>query len=270
MDSFSHAPILSDPRAAAFSVRGLHKSFDGRPAVHNLDLDVPRGSIYGIVGPNGAGKTTMLTMACGLQRPDAGTSFIAGHDVWAEPTEAKQAMGLLMDGAPVFDRLTGAEYLYYLGALRQLDEAESQRRANELLHALFLDEAAAKKIVDYSAGMTKKILLAGAVLHNPEVLVLDEPLEAVDPVSGQLIQRLLLNYAARGGTVVVSSHVMSLVEGLCTHVAIIGDGHVLTSGTVDEVRGDKTLTDVFIDLVGGEELSESAFDWLSGKGAGHV
>lgn len=265
MTSPHRAPISSDPRQQAFAIRGLNKSFNGSPAVRNLDLDVPRGSIYGIVGPNGAGKTTMLTMACGLLRPDSGESFVAGHRVWHDPIPAKASMGLLMDGAPVFDRLTGAEYLYYLGALRKLDEGEAQRRAAELLHVLALEDAASKRIADYSAGMTKKILLAGAVLHNPEVLILDEPLEAVDPVSGRLIQNVLVNFAARGGTVVISSHVMSLVEGLCTSVAIINDGQVLTSGTVDEVRGDKSLTDVFIELVGGADLDSNAFQWLGGN-----
>ncbi|MGV0362370.1 ABC transporter ATP-binding protein [Corynebacterium minutissimum] len=254
--------LAPDPRTQALAVRGLCKSFGNQTAVDHLNLDVPRGSIYGVVGPNGAGKTTMLTMACGLQRPDSGQSFIAGHDVWADPIPAKQSMGLLMDGAPVFDRLTGAEYLHYLGALRRLDRGESLRRAQELLDALSLTDAANKRIVDYSAGMTKKILLAGAVLHNPEVLILDEPLEAVDPVSGRLIQQLLRAYASRGGTVILSSHVMELVEGLCDHVAIINGGQVITSGHVDDVRQGQSLSDLFIAAVGGRDLDASKFGWL--------
>lgn len=254
--------LAPDPRTQALAVRDLCKTFGNQTAVDHLNLDVPRGTIYGVVGPNGAGKTTMLTMACGLQRPDAGQSFIAGHDVWADPIPAKQSMGLLMDGAPVFDRLTGAEYLHYLGALRRLDRGESLRRAQELLDALSLTDAANKRIVDYSAGMTKKILLAGAVLHNPEVLILDEPLEAVDPVSGRLIQQLLRAYASRGGTVILSSHVMELVEGLCDHVAIINGGQVITSGHVDDVRQGQSLSDLFITAVGGRDLDASKFGWL--------
>lgn len=262
--------LAPDPRTQALAVRGLRKSFGNQTAVNHLNLDVPRGSIYGVVGPNGAGKTTMLTMACGLQRPDAGQSFIAGHDVWADPIPAKQSMGLLMDGAPVFDRLTGAEYLHYLGALRRLDRGESLRRAQELLDALSLTDAANKRIVDYSAGMTKKILLAGAVLHNPEVLILDEPLEAVDPVSGRLIQQLLRAYASRGGTVILSSHVMELVEGLCDHVAIINGGQVITSGHVDDVRQGQSLSDLFIAAVGGRDLDASKFGWLRTSAEGSL
>lgn len=262
--------LAPDPRTQALAVRDLCKTFGNQTAVDHLNLDVPRGTIYGVVGPNGAGKTTMLTMACGLQRPDAGQSFIAGHDVWADPIPAKQSMGLLMDGAPVFDRLTGAEYLHYLGALRRLDRGESLRRAQELLDALSLTDAANKRIVDYSAGMTKKILLAGAVLHNPEVLILDEPLEAVDPVSGRLIQQLLHAYASRGGTVILSSHVMELVEGLCDHVAIINGGQVITSGHVDDVRQGQSLSDLFIAAVGGRDLDASKFGWLRTSAEGSL
>jgi len=262
--------LAPDPRTQALAVRDLCKTFGNQTAVDHLNLDVPRGTIYGVVGPNGAGKTTMLTMACGLQRPDSGQSFIAGHDVWADPIPAKQSMGLLMDGAPVFDRLTGAEYLHYLGALRRMDRGESLRRAQELLDALSLTDAANKRIVDYSAGMTKKILLAGAVLHNPEVLILDEPLEAVDPVSGRLIQQLLRAYASRGGTVILSSHVMELVEGLCDHVAIINGGQVITSGHVDDVRQGQSLSDLFIAAVGGRDLDASKFGWLRTSAEGSL
>lgn len=262
------ADLAADPRTQALAVRDLRKSFGSQIAVNSLNLDVPRGSIYGIVGPNGAGKTTMLTMACGLQRPDSGHSFIAGHNVWEDPIPAKRAMGLLMDGAPVFDRLTGAEYLHYLGALHKLERAESLRRAQELLDALSLSDAADKRISDYSAGMTKKILLAGAVLHNPEVLILDEPLEAVDPVSGRLIQQMLRAYAARGGTVILSSHVMELVEGLCDHVAIINGGQVITAGHVEDVRQGQSLSDLFIAAVGGRDLDVSKFGWLRSPSAG--
>ena len=260
-----HQPQLSpEPRSQALAVRGLRKTFGQQVAVNDLNLDVPRGAIYGIVGPNGAGKTTMLTMACGLLRPDAGHAFIAGHDVWEEPVPAKTALGLLIDGAPVFEQLSGPEYLYYLGALRRLPEAESRARGAELLQVLGLADAGPKRIADYSAGMTKKILLAGALLHDPEVLVLDEPLEAVDPVSGRVIQQVLRDYAARGGTVVLSSHVMELVEGLCDHVAIIVDGRVLTSGHVEEARQGSSLSDAFLHFVGATELSQDSLGWLRG------
>ncbi|WIM66871.1 ABC transporter ATP-binding protein [Corynebacterium breve] len=258
-------PLDPDPTTQALAVRGLTKVFGSHVAVNRMSLDVPRGSIYGIVGPNGAGKTTMITMACGLARPTEGKAWIAGHDMWAEPVEAKRSLGLLADGATVFDRLSGAEYLAYLGGLRRMDPDVVQSRSTELLHALGLSDAGDKYIVDYSAGMTKKILLAGALLHNPELLVLDEPLEAVDPVSGRLIQSILRAYATAGGTVVLSSHVMNLVEGLCDHVAIIKEGVVLTAGHVDEVAQGRTLDDAFVEFVGGAALAEGSLDWLRGE-----
>ncbi|MEJ5927011.1 ABC transporter ATP-binding protein [Corynebacterium sp. H128] len=247
---------------ATFEVRNLRKSFGTQVAVNDLSLKVPRGSIYGLVGPNGSGKTTMISMATGLLRPDAGTASICGFDIWEQGMEAKQRFGLLADGMPVFDRLTGREFLEYLGSLRRMPPEVTQQRATELLAALGLTPAADKQIVDYSAGMTKKILLASALLHNPPLLILDEPLEAVDPASAQVIQQILRRYVAAGGTVLLSSHVMELVEGLCDHVAIIKDGQVLRQGHVAEVRGDSTLTQVFVQLVGGGDLAAEALGWL--------
>lgn len=255
-------PLAPDPTTQALAVRDLTKAFGQQLAVDRLSLDIPRGSIYGIVGPNGAGKTTMISMVAGLSRPNAGRAWVAGHDVWEEPLPAKRAMGLLVDGVPVFDRLSGREYLSYLGGLRGIPEEEVERRSTELLDALNLTEAGPKFIVDYSAGMTKKILLAGALLHGPEILILDEPLEAVDPVSGRLIQQILRRYAAGGGTVVLSSHVMELVEGLCDHVAIIHQGRVLTAGHVDEVRQGASLVDTFVGFVGGGDLDDETLGWL--------
>src|SRR5690625_1326671 len=202
-------------------------------------------------------------MVCGITKPDAGTAWIAGHETGT--LESKKAMGLLMDGAPVFEKLSGAEYLQYLGALRSMAEEEVQERSRELLSALGLADAATKYIGDYSAGMTKKILLAGAILHDPEVLILDEPLEAVDPVSSRMVQQLLCSYAARGGTVVLSSHVMELVEGLCDHVALINNGQVAVDGPLDEVRQGNSLTAVFVEYAGGAEFDDSTSPWLRGN-----
>ncbi|GAV97547.1 ABC transporter ATPase [Corynebacterium glutamicum] len=258
----------TDPTTQALAVRGLTKSYGDATVVNNINLDIPKGAIYGIVGPNGAGKTTMLSMATGLLRPNKGTAWISGFNVWEEPNDAKRSMGLLADGLPIFDRLTGKELLTYVGALRELDEDIVDQRSEELLEALGLKEAAGKRVVDYSAGMTKKILLAQALIHNPKVLILDEPLEAVDPVSGRLIQQILKNFAQTGGTVVLSSHVMELVEGLCDHVAIINRGVVEIAGHVDEVRRGRSLTDVFVDAVGGAALQEGSLSWL-GASEGH-
>ena len=263
MDAPHIEPIVEDPTAPALAMRGLSKHFGKQVAVNNLNLDVPRGSFYGIVGPNGAGKTTAITMATGLLRPSAGSVWIDGLNVWeGQGLEAKQAYGLLADDLPTFDRLSGIEYLQLLGALRSMDEATVAQRSESLLQALDLEDAGPKYIADYSAGMTKKILLAGAMLHRPEVLILDEPLEAVDPVSARTIRQMLSAYVAAGRTVILSSHVMEVIEGLCSHVAIIADGQVRASGTLDQVRMGESLSETFIHLVGARELDDSSLGWL--------
>lgn len=261
------SPQAPEAAATALSLRGLTKRFGNAVAVDNLNLDIPTGSMYGIVGPNGAGKTTALTMATGLLEPTSGNAWICGLPMWDQATEeevmaAKQRYGLLADGLPIFDRLTAREYLEYLGHLRGMDPQVIAERADELLEALDLAGTEGKYIVDFSAGMTKKILLAGAMLHGPDVLILDEPFEAVDPVSSQVIRDILRHFVAAGGTVVLSSHVMELVEGLCDHVAIIAEGRCLRAGTIDEVRQGQPLNDVFVQLVGGRSLSQGSFGWL--------
>ena len=250
------------PDRTALSIRGLRKSFDRTEVVHGISLDVPRGSFYGIVGPNGAGKTTTLSMATGLLRPDGGTAHVLGHDMWTEPGEAKARLGVLADGLRTFDRLTGRELLTYVGLVRGMEPAMVEERMESLLSALDLADEDGKLVVDYSAGMTKKILLASALLHAPRLLVLDEPLEAVDPVSAQVIRKILTAYVSGGGTVVLSSHVMELVEGLCSHVAIIAHGELLADGTLDEVRQGGSLVQTFIDLVGGGDVAEGSLSWL--------
>jgi ABC-2 type transport system ATP-binding protein len=249
-----------DP-GAALSLRGLWKRFGEKIAVSGVDLDVPSGSFFGLVGPNGAGKTTTLSMATGLLRPDFGTAHVLGTDLWARPDVAKPLLGILPDGLRLFDRLTGAQLLTYSGLLRGLDRDTVTARTEDLLVAMDLVGDRDTLVVDYSAGMTKKIALAGAMIHAPRVLVLDEPFEAVDPVSAANIRDILRRYVADGGTVVVSSHVMDLVQRICTHVAVIAGGHVLATGTVDEVRGDQTLEDRFVELVGGRREA-GGLEWL--------
>lgn len=257
------APLSDDPTSCAMAFRNLYKAFRGKPAVNQLNLDIPRGSFYGLVGPNGAGKTTAITMSTGLLRPDQGSVWVNGINVWGKPAAAKATFGLLADGLPTFDRLSGKELLQFSGALRGMDEGIVEKRANELLDVLDLKESANTIVADYSAGMTKKILLAQALIHRPELLILDEPLEAVDPVSAQIIRSILTTYVKAGGTVIMSSHVMEVVEGLCDHVAIMQNGRVLASGTTDEVRNGSSLTDTFLNLVGGGRLAEGSLGWLA-------
>ena len=255
-------PAQRGPDGAAMSLRGLVKRFDTTVAVAGLDLDVPAGSFYGLLGPNGAGKTTTLSMAVGLLRPDFGQARILGYDVWADPARAKRLLGVLPDGVRMFDRLSGAELLAYHGLLRGMDPATVDQRSRELLDVLELGTGNRTLVVDYSAGMKKKIGLACALLHAPRLLVLDEPFEAVDPVSAALIRDILQRYVAGGGTVVFSSHVMAVVERLCSHVAIMAEGTVRLQGTLGSVRGDRSLEDVFVQVVGGRIATGSELAWL--------
>jgi ABC-2 type transport system ATP-binding protein len=248
--------------APALVLRGLVKSFDGKIAVAGVDLDVPTGSFYGLLGPNGAGKTTSLSMAVGLLRPTQGRAYVLRHDVWADPVEAKRRLGVLPDGVRMFDRLSGPELLAYHGLLRGMAPDVVDQRSRELLDVLGLADAGRTLVIDYSAGMRKKIGLACALLHAPRLLVLDEPFEAVDPVSGALIRDILHRYVDGGGTVIFSSHVMELVEKLCTHVAILADGKIKAVGTLDEVRGGRDLEDVFVEVVGGRVATGSELSWL--------
>jgi ABC-2 type transport system ATP-binding protein len=247
---------------AALALTGLHKSFGAKRAVDNLSLDVRPGCMFGLVGPNGAGKTTTLSMATGLLRPDAGTASVLGHDVWSDPAAAKALMGVLPDGLRLFDRLTGRELLHYVGLLRKVPLADINARADELLTTLGLAADRNTLVVEYSAGMTKKIGLACALIHAPRLLILDEPFEAVDPVSGEGIREILRAYVRSGGTVVMSSHVMELVENLCDDIAVVAEGRVLAAGTIDEVRAGSSLQQRFLDLVGFHASSGEGLAWL--------
>ena len=251
----------SEAASSALSIRGLRKSFGEKIAVDGVTLEVPSGSFYGLVGPNGAGKTTTLSMATGLLRPDAGTALVHGVDVWQRPLEAKRLIGILADGVRLFDRLSGEQLVTYSGLLSGMNRDVVAERTADLLRLLDLEDASGTLVVDYSAGMTKKIALACALVHAPRLLVLDEPFESVDPVSAANIRDLLHGYVGSGGTVIVSSHAMDLVQRMCDHVAIIAAGRVLAAGTVDEVRDGAELEDRFVELVGGRHHSEGPA-WL--------
>ncbi|HEY2429371.1 MAG TPA: ABC transporter ATP-binding protein [Acidimicrobiales bacterium] len=250
------------PGWPAVAIRGLAKRFGAKIAVNGVSLDVPRGSFFGLVGPNGAGKTTTLRMATGLLRPDFGQIWVEGIDVWADPNAAKARIGVLPEDLRLFERLTGAELLTYHGLLRRLPAADVAARSAELIEVLGLGDAASTLVVDYSHGMRKKIALAAALLHNPRVLFLDEPFEAIDPVSARTIKAVLERYTASGATVVFSSHVMELVESLCDRVAIVAAGRVVAWGTLDEVRRGRSLEEAFVNLVGGTDLAVGGLGWL--------
>jgi ABC-2 type transport system ATP-binding protein len=261
------ASVITDPDrrpvsdVSALELRGVTKSFGATLAVDGIDLTVPAGTFYGLVGPNGAGKTTTLSIIAGLLVPDRGTIRVGGIDAAAEPLAAKRLMGVLPDRLRTFDRLTGRQLLYYYGVLRKLPPAVVESRTADLARAFDLEDALGRSVSDYSAGMLKKVMLAGALIHSPRLLVLDEPFEAVDPVSSAIILDILSTYVAHGGTVVLSSHGMELVERVCSRVAVIVAGQVLAEGSVEEVRGELTLEQRFVELAGG--LSDvEGLEWL--------
>lgn len=256
----SPASGLAAPEVA-LSVQGLTKYFGDRPAVDGIDLEVAPGSFYGIVGPNGAGKTTTLSMITGLLRPDGGVVRVFGLDVWHNATLAKRTIGVLPDRLRLFDRLTGAEFLHHAGALRGLDRATIAQRSADLSAAFGLDHSLHRLVSDYSAGMTKKIAIAAAMIHAPRLLVLDEPFESVDPVSTAVVLEVLTRFTEAGGTVILSSHSMELTERVCDALAIIADGAVLAEGPIAEVLAGQTLEQRFVELAGGEAAVEG-MEWL--------
>ena len=246
----------------AIDAQDVVKLYGNNLALDHLYLQIPAGSFFGLVGPNGAGKSTFLSIATGLLEPDRGTVFINGISMWDEPVAAKGALGVLPDGMHMFDRLSGIEHLTFVAQLRGLDKQSAIQRSRSLLQTFELPLDKKKTISEYSTGMRKKIGLALALVTSPRLVFLDEPFEAVDPVSANTLQQVLKEYVKRGGTVVLSSHVMATVESLCTHVAVINQGRILVSGTTEEVAAGQDLNSRFLQLVGGHQQCEGDLSWL--------
>ncbi len=243
--------------APAIVVSDLVRVFGQKVAVNHLNLTVQRGEFYGFLGPNGAGKSTTIKMMVGLLRPTSGTVWIAGVDVWKESLRARSIIGVLPEFLNIYERLSGREFLVFAGHMYGLAEANIARRTEELLRVLDLTNDADKLIVDYSVGMRKKIALAAALIHNPQVLFLDEPFEGIDPISSRVIRDILHEMTQRGTTIFFSSHIMEIVERLCTRVGIINQGVLVAEGTLDELRQrasgeskDATLEDIFLNVIG--------------------
>lgn len=246
----------------AIRVRSLRKLYGSKAAVDGLDLDVPRGSFFGFLGPNGAGKTTTIRMLMGLAPPTSGQIELLGLAMPARALEIKQRIGLAPDESLLFDNLTGAEYLEFIGRIYALDRRTARERARELLELFQLDTASTKLISEYSKGMRKRIAMAAALIHRPELFLMDEPFEGVDAVGARLMKELLQEQVKRGGTVFLTSHVLEVVERLCDRVAIIHEGKLVLSGSMAELRsGTETLEDTFVRVVGAAPASES-LDWL--------
>jgi len=242
----------------------LTKAYGDVLAATEVSISVHAGSFTGVVGPNGAGKTTVLSMISGLNRPTSGKILVHDVDVWVDGPKAKRLIGTLPDRLRLFDRLTGAQLLYYSGVLQGVESSVVAARAKELANAFGLDSALDRLVSDYSAGMQKKIGLACSMIHAPDVLVLDEPFEAIDPVSASNVTDILEKFVAGGGSVVMSSHSLDLIQRICDHVAVIMDGSVIAQGTVDAVRDGVSLEERFRHLTQTDDEGKG-LEWLHGS-----
>ena len=251
----------------ALVVEGLTKVFRGQTAVDHLSFRVARGRFFGFLGPNGAGKSTTIKMLTGLLRPTAGDAVVEGVRLSQDLLGVKRVIGILPEELPLYERLTGEEYLQFAGRMYGLPRAETGRRAVELLEFLTLADDRGKLIADYSQGMKKKLALAAALIHNPRVLFLDEPLNGIDPVSGRVVTDLLRRMTAKGVTLFFTTHVLDVVERLCDEVAVIDRGRIVAQGTIDDIRTqrevgqDASLEDVFLKLISADVRRED-LTWI--------
>jgi ABC-2 type transport system ATP-binding protein len=252
--------------------RGLRRTFDSLVAVDDLNLVVERQQFYGFLGPNGAGKSTTIKMLTGLLRPTRGAIRILGFDLTRSSVEVKRRIGVVPEGLALFERLTGTQLLNFIGRMYGLDRKLAAERTAELLEFMELADSADKMVADYSHGMKKKTALAAAVIHGPEILFLDEPFEGVDAIAATTLKRLLQRFISHGGTIFLTSHVLEVVERLCTHIGIIQNGRLVAGGSLDELRaGVKveghdqshlTLEEIFLRVVGGARQDAEVLSWL--------
>lgn len=253
----------------AVSIENLTRRFGQLMAVENVNLRVARGQFFGFLGPNGAGKSTTIKMLTGLLAPSSGKIDILGLDLLQNPVEVKRQIGVVPEGMALFTRLTGWEYLNFVGRMYGLDRATTRNRAEELLNFMQLADQHKKLITDYSHGMQKKLALAAAVIHSPKVLFLDEPFEGVDAIAAGTLKAMLQSMIARGATIFLTSHVLEIVERLCSHVAIIDKGRLVAQGSLEELRagvgsdgGKMTLEDIFLRVVGTTQNTGRELSWL--------
>ncbi|MEZ5790897.1 MAG: ABC transporter ATP-binding protein [Nitratireductor sp.] len=241
----------------ALEIRDLCKKFD-RPAVDHLNLTVRAGEFYALLGPNGAGKTTSLRMVAGLLRPDTGSISVFGRDVLANPVEAKKTIAWVPDEPMIYDRLTPMEYLEFVAGLWGVQPRAAEKRATELLEWLKLAPHAHERCEGFSKGMRQKVALAGALVHDPELIILDEPLTGLDAASARLVKDVLLQRVTQGATVIMTTHILEVAERMAQRIGVISLGRLVAEGTLGELRklagkGEGTLEEVFLDIVSGPE-----------------
>ncbi|SRR5579883_1468536 len=254
----------------AVSTEKLTRRFGELVAVEDVNLHVAAGQFFGFLGPNGAGKSTTIKMLTGLLAPSAGSIHVLGLDLLKDSLEIKRQIGVVPEGMALFGRLTGWEYLNFVGRMYGMDRATTASRSQELLEFMQLADQHKKLVTDYSHGMQKKLALAAAVIHSPKVLFLDEPFEGVDAIAAGTLKAMLQRMIARGATIFLTSHVLEIVERLCSHVAIIDKGRLVAQGSLEELRagvgassGEKiTLEQIFLRVVGTAEGSTRELSWL--------
>jgi ABC-2 type transport system ATP-binding protein len=248
----------------AIETRALTRLFDDFRAVDAIDLTVERGTFYGFLGPNGAGKSTTIKMLTGLLAPTKGEILVLGRDMRdpKEALDAKRHLGVIAENLSLFDNLTAREYLTFVGRMYLLDRDTIRTRSEELLSLLGLADEHKKLTLEYSHGMKKKLALAAALLPNPDLLFLDEPFEGVDAITSRVIRDLLAGFVARGSTVFLTSHVLEIVERLCTHVGIIVKGQLVEQAAMDKLRQGDTLENRFIQVAGSEAVAAPTLTWL--------
>lgn len=242
----------------------LTKRYGRFTAVDGINLTIPRGELYGLLGPNGAGKTTTMRMIAGILQPSSGSVKIAGIDIQQHPLVAKSRLGFIPDRPFVYDKLTGAEFLRFVAGLYGQGGPEIERRIDELLELFELAPWKDELTESYSHGMRQKLIISSALVHRPEVIVVDEPMVGLDPKSARLLKDLLREFVTRGGTVLMSTHTLEIAEAMCDRIAIVQGGRVAVSGTMEELRsqtssGDASLEELFLKLTGGlseHELSD--------------
>lgn len=267
---------LDSGNNTAISTENLTRRFGDLIAVNDVNLRVAPGQFFGFLGPNGAGKSTTIKMLTGLLAPTSGRIEILGLDFADRTTEVKRQIGVVPEGLALFGRLTGAEYLTFVGRMYGLDRETTAKRTEELLEFMQLANEPRKLVTDYSHGMQKKLALAAAVIHGPKILFLDEPFEGVDAIAAGTLKSMLQRMIARGATIFLTSHVLEIVERLCSHVAIIDRGTLVAQGSLEELRagvasqtpaslesgGKWTLEDIFLRAVGGARSTEQELSWL--------
>jgi ABC-2 type transport system ATP-binding protein len=248
--------------ASLIETQNLLKRYGDKVAVNNVSFDVRGGEVFGFLGPNGAGKTTTIKMIVGLLQPTAGVVKVAGRDVQSQPLQAKAASGYVPDTPNLYPKLSGRELLRFVGDLYEMKREKIDGRIEELLKLFDLAEAADDLIDSYSHGMKQKAALAAALIHDPKVLVLDEPTVGLDPKSARLIKDILRQLADRGAAVFLSTHILEIAERMCDRIGIINKGDLIAVGTMDELRslgkGERSLEDIFLSLTGGAEEAEIA------------